>query len=102
MRQWRRSSADFVPLLSERQPAGCDREAWRGGHGENVLADGWHMETHAAAPIVTAFAYSYARKHASTARYRFGTRKVGALGGFASAVGLAMIAIFVAARASAR
>jgi Co/Zn/Cd efflux system component len=28
-----------------------------------LLADGWHMGTHAAALSITAFAYYYARKH---------------------------------------
>lgn len=60
-----------------------------------LLADGWHMGTHAAALGVTLFAYVYARRHASDTRYTFGTGKVGALGGFASAVGLAVVAILV-------
>lgn len=60
-----------------------------------LLADGWHMGTHAAALGVTAFAYIYARRHASDRRYSFGTGKVGALGGFASAVGLAVVALLV-------
>jgi len=60
-----------------------------------LLADGWHMGTHAAALGVAAFAYAYARRHASDPRYSFGTGKVGALGGFASAVGLAVVALLV-------
>jgi cation diffusion facilitator family transporter len=60
-----------------------------------LLADGWHMGTHAAALAVTAFAYIYARRHASDRRYSFGTGKVGTLGGFASAVGLAVVALLV-------
>jgi len=60
-----------------------------------LLADGWHMGTHAAALGVTAFAYIYARRHAEDRRYSFGTGKVGALGGFASAVGLAVVALLV-------
>lgn len=60
-----------------------------------LLADGWHMGTHAAALGVTAFAYIYARRHATDPRYSFGTGKVGALGGFASAVGLAVVALLV-------
>ena len=42
-----------------------------------LLADGWHMGTHAAALGVAAFAYWYARRHASDPRYTFGTGKVG-------------------------
>lgn len=60
-----------------------------------LLADGWHMGTHAAALGVAVFAYVYARKHATDARYSFGTGKVGALAGFASAVGLAVVALLV-------
>jgi cation diffusion facilitator family transporter len=60
-----------------------------------LLADGWHMGTHAAALGVAAFAYGYARRHAGDPRYSFGTGKVGALAGFASAVGLAVIALLV-------
>ena len=60
-----------------------------------LLADGWHMGTHAAALGVAVFAYAYARRHASDPRYSFGTGKVGALGGFASAVGLAVVALLV-------
>lgn len=58
-----------------------------------LLADGWHMGTHAAALAITAFAYYYARRHAENPRYSFSTGKVGVLGGFASAVVLAMIAL---------
>ncbi len=60
-----------------------------------LLADGWHMGTHAAALSVAAFAYLYARRHAEDPRYTFGTGKVGALGGFASAVSLAVVALLV-------
>src|SRR5512138_1813775 len=60
-----------------------------------LLADGWHMGTHAAALGVAAFAYAYARRHAHDPRFSFGTGKVGALGGFASAVGLAVVALMV-------
>ena len=60
-----------------------------------LLADGWHMGTHAAALGITVFAYVYARRHAADPRYSFGTGKVGALGGFASAVGLAVVALLV-------
>ena len=67
-----------------------------------LLADGWHMGTHAAALAVAAFAYAYARKHAADPRYTFGTGKVGALGGFASAVGLAVIALLVLAESAVR
>ncbi len=67
-----------------------------------LLADGWHMGTHAAALGVTLFAYVYARRHAGDPRYTFGTGKVGALGGFASAVGLAVVALLVLAESARR
>ncbi len=67
-----------------------------------LLADGWHMGTHAAALGITVFAYIYARSHAGDPRYSFGTGKVGALGGFASAVGLAVIALVVLGESVAR
>jgi cation diffusion facilitator family transporter len=60
-----------------------------------LLADGWHMGTHAAALGVALFAYVYARRHSDDERYSFGTGKVGALGGFASAVGLAVVSLLV-------
>lgn len=60
-----------------------------------LLADGWHMGTHAAALGVTVFAYGYARRHAADPRYSFGTGKVGALGGFASATGLAVVSLLI-------
>lgn len=61
-----------------------------------LLADGWHMGTHVAALSITVFAYGYARRHADDPRYSFGTGKVGVLGGFASAVALAVVALLMA------
>lgn len=58
-----------------------------------LLADGWHMGTHVAAFMITIFAYRYARKHADNPSYAFGTGKVSVLGGFASAVALAVVAL---------
>jgi len=60
-----------------------------------LLADGWHMATHVMALGVAVFAYGYARRHAGDRRFSFGTGKVGALGGFGSAVSLAVIAALV-------
>ena len=60
-----------------------------------LLADGWHMATHVAALGIAAFAYGYARRHAGSARYSFGTGKIGVLAGFASAVALAVIALLM-------
>ena len=60
-----------------------------------LLADGFHMATHAGALGITAGAYAYAKRHASSARYSFGTGKVGDLGGFASALILGLVALGV-------
>jgi len=60
-----------------------------------LLADGWHMGTHAVALGITAFAYFYARRHSDNPNYSFGTGKVGVLGGFASAVVLGVIALLM-------
>jgi len=60
-----------------------------------LLADGWHMGTHAVALGITAFAYYYARLNSDNPNYGFGTGKVGVLGGFASAVVLAIVALLM-------
>ncbi len=61
-----------------------------------LVADGWHMSTHAAALAISALAYRYARRHAHDPRFTFGTGKLGDLAGFASAIGLALIALLIA------
>jgi cation diffusion facilitator family transporter len=58
-----------------------------------LLADGFHMATHAGALAVAAAAYAFAKWHAASARYSFGTGKVGDLTGFASALVLGLIAL---------
>ncbi len=60
-----------------------------------LLADGWHMSTHAGALAIAAFAYRFARRHARDPRFAFGTGKLGDLAGFASAVLLALIALLI-------
>ena len=67
-----------------------------------LLADGWHMATHVAAFGITVFAYQYARSHATDPKYTFGTGKVSVLGGFASAIALAVIALIMALESGAR
>lgn len=67
-----------------------------------LLADGWHMGTHVAALAISLFAYRYARRHADNPRFSFGTGKVTALGGFTSAVTLAMVALLMGAESIAR
>ena len=61
-----------------------------------LLADGFHMATHAGALAVAAVAYGYAQRHARNPRYTFGTGKVGDLSGFASALLLGVTALFIA------
>lgn len=60
-----------------------------------LVADGWHMSTHAAALSISALAYLFARRHARDARFAFGTGKLGDLAGFASAIVLAMVALLI-------
>lgn len=58
-----------------------------------LLADGFHMATHAGALGIAAAAYAFARKHSENSAYSFGTGKVGDLGGFASALILGLISL---------
>jgi len=60
-----------------------------------LLADGWHMGTHVAAFLITIYAYRFARKHQNNPDYAFGTGKVGVLGGFTSAIALAIVALMM-------
>jgi cation diffusion facilitator family transporter len=61
-----------------------------------LLADGWHMATHAAALGIAALAYLLARRQARNTHFTFGTGKFGDLAAFASAVILGLIAIQIA------
>lgn len=67
-----------------------------------LLADGFHMATHAGALAIAAAAYAYARRHARNARFTFGTGKVGDLAGFASAVLLGIASIAIAVESASR
>jgi len=51
-----------------------------------LLADGWHMSSHAVAIGLSAFAYAAARRLSTDRRFAFGTWKIEVLGGFASAI----------------
>ena len=51
-----------------------------------LLADGWHMATHAAALGISAAAYVLARRQARNPKFAFGTGKFGDLAAFSSAV----------------
>ncbi|OGV69030.1 MAG: hypothetical protein A3K19_06275 [Lentisphaerae bacterium RIFOXYB12_FULL_65_16] len=66
-----------------------------------LLADGWHMSTHAAALGISWLAFVLARRHAVDHRFAFGTWKIEVLGGFVSGillggVALAMLVVSVA------
>jgi cation diffusion facilitator family transporter len=60
-----------------------------------LVADGWHMSTHAGALAVAALAYRFARRHAHDERFGFGTGKLGELAGYSSAIVLALIALLI-------
>src|SRR5262249_36400663 len=61
-----------------------------------LLADGWHMGTHAAALGIAGAAYMFARRHTGNVRFSFGTGKFGDLAAFSSALILGIIAIQIA------
>src|SRR5664279_4901741 len=61
-----------------------------------LLADGWHMATHACALGIAAAAYLFARRHARNSHFTFGTGKFGDLAAFSSALILAIIAVQIA------
>jgi cation diffusion facilitator family transporter len=65
-------------------------------HSMALLADGWHMSTHAIAFVMAAIAYQFTRRHASDPRFSFGTGKIGVLGGYSSAIVLSIIALAMA------
>lgn len=67
-----------------------------------LLADGFHMATHAGALGIAAAAYAFARRQAHNPRFTFGTGKVGDLAGFASALLLGVVAIGIAVESAAR
>lgn len=67
-----------------------------------LVADGWHMSTHAAALGIAGLAYRFARRHAHDRRFSFGTGKLGELAGFTSAIILGMIALYIAAESTLR
>jgi cation diffusion facilitator family transporter len=60
-----------------------------------LLADGFHMSSHAVAIGLSAFAYAAARKYATDRRFAFGTWKIEVLGGFASALFLLFVVVLM-------
>jgi cation diffusion facilitator family transporter len=67
-----------------------------------LLADGWHMATHACALGIAAIAYLFARQHARDSRFAFGTGKFGDLAAFSSAIILGLIAVQIAYESALR
>ncbi|RDS84132.1 CDF family Co(II)/Ni(II) efflux transporter DmeF [Dyella psychrodurans] len=57
-----------------------------------LLADGWHMSSHALAMGLSLLAFVLARKYANDHRFTFGTWKIEILGAFSSALLLAVVA----------
>jgi cation diffusion facilitator family transporter len=67
-----------------------------------LLADGWHMSSHALALGVSAGAYALSRRHAHDPRFAFGTWKIEVLGGYTSAVLLLGVAAYMGVESVAR
>lgn len=60
-----------------------------------LVADGWHMSTHAGAMLIAVLAYQFAKRNAHNRKFSFGTGKVGDLAGFASAIVLVLVAALI-------
>jgi cation diffusion facilitator family transporter len=67
-----------------------------------LVADGWHMATHAGALGLAALAYWFARTRAQAESFTFGTGKVNALAGYTNAILLAFIAVLMLLEAGKR
>jgi cation diffusion facilitator family transporter len=85
----------FVVALTAVMMVGEIAVGWLSG-SMALLADGWHMATHAAALGIAGLAYLFARRQAGNSRFTFGTGKFGDLAAFSSAIILAMIAVQIA------
>jgi cation diffusion facilitator family transporter len=85
----------FVVALTAAMMVGEIAAGWAFG-SMALLADGWHMATHAAALGIASLAYLFARRQAGNAHFTFGTGKFGDLAAFASAIILALIAAQIA------
>lgn len=60
-----------------------------------LLADGWHMSSHAVAIGLSSLAYAAARRYSQDPRFAFGTWKIEILCGFASAIFLVGVAVMM-------
>ncbi|MEJ8810069.1 CDF family Co(II)/Ni(II) efflux transporter DmeF [Variovorax ureilyticus] len=61
-----------------------------------LLADGWHMSSHALALGLSVAAYATARRLSGNARFAFGTWKIEILAGYTSAIFLLLVAGWMA------
>jgi cation diffusion facilitator family transporter len=73
-------------------------EIWAGWwfNSMALLADGWHMSSHAFAIGLSTFAYVAARRYARDSRFAFGTWKIEILAGYTSALFLLGVAAMMA------
>ena len=60
-----------------------------------LLADGWHMSTHAAALTISLLAYVLARRFSSDRKYTFGAWKIEILGAYTSAIILGIVGLYM-------
>ncbi|MFO7570540.1 MAG: CDF family Co(II)/Ni(II) efflux transporter DmeF, partial [Smithellaceae bacterium] len=60
-----------------------------------LLADGWHMGTHAFALGISLIAYILARKYAQDNRFAFGAWKIEILGAYTSAIVMGIVGLFL-------
>ncbi|MGX9366525.1 cation diffusion facilitator family transporter [Desulfoplanes sp. PS50] len=67
-----------------------------------LLADGWHMASHAGAMAVAWFAYYYIRKNRDNPEFVFGAGKANSLAGFASSIGLILVSLYMIVESGAR
>ena len=71
-------------------------------HSMGLLADGWHMATHALALTLTYVAYILIRKLANSRRFPRGTNKIGTLAAFTSSLFLGLTGFWIIAEAFSR
>jgi len=64
-------------------------------HSMALLADGWHMGTHAFALGISLLAYVMARKYAKDRSFTFGTWKIEILGAYTSAIVLGLVGLIM-------
>jgi len=67
-----------------------------------LLADGYHMASHAFALGLSWLAYFFARKYSQTEKYSFKKEKLLALSGFTSAIALQVVAIMMVVQSVGR